>query len=112
MGNIKPSEIKVLVLLVVGLLAFIFEKQIGYPGTMVYSLIMLLAFLPGVDLCDGKSFSKLNLSFVFFLASCQAIGMVARRTSCGQMAFRSNAASSARAKAIPWLYSLRTLVDC
>ena len=77
MGNIKPSEIKVLVLLVVGLLAFIFEKQIGYPGTMVYSLIMLLAFLPGVDLCDGKSFSKLNLSFVFFLASCQAIGMVA-----------------------------------
>ena len=77
MGNIKPSEVKVLVLLVVGLLAFIFEKQIGYPGTMVYSLIMLLAFLPGVDLCDGKSFSKLNLSFVFFLASCQAIGMVA-----------------------------------
>ena len=46
MGNIKPSEIKVLVLLVVGLLAFIFEKQFGYPGTMVYSLIMLLAFLP------------------------------------------------------------------
>ena len=30
MGNIKPSEVKVLVLLVVGLLAFIFEKQIGY----------------------------------------------------------------------------------
>ena len=77
MGGIKPSEIKVLILLVLGLLAFIFEKRIGYPGTMVYSLIMLLAFVPGVDLCDGKSFGKLNLSFVFFLASCQAIGMVA-----------------------------------
>lgn len=28
MGNIKPSEIKVLVLLVVGLLAFIFENRL------------------------------------------------------------------------------------
>lgn len=77
MGPMKKSEVKVLVLLVIGLLAFILEKQIGYPATMIYSIVMLAAFLPGIDLCDGKSFSKLNLSFVFFLASCQAIGMVA-----------------------------------
>ena len=74
MGNIKPSEIKVLVSS-----AYLPSSSKSRLVTREpwYSLIMLLAFLPGVDLCDGKSFSKLNLSFVFFLASCQAIGMVA-----------------------------------
>ena len=90
MGNIKPSEIKVLVLLVVGLLAFIFEKQIGYPGTMVAGALhvdkwlsdLMLPLLQG----QGNTMAVLITYLSGLLINFLLAPMAATGSMCGPLA--------------------------
>lgn len=75
MGKFKLSEFKVLILLLIGVCAFIFAGP--KIGPWLFVLTALIAFLPGFSLIDASELGKLNFGFLLFVTGCMAIGTAA-----------------------------------
>lgn len=77
MGRMKSDEVKILVILSVGLGAFITEQWHGMPGTFIFCLVGFACFFPGVNLSTEQNLRSVNLPFIIFLSACMSIGFVA-----------------------------------
>lgn len=77
MGPLKADEIKIVVILLVGLTAFITEQWHGMSGTFIFSVVGMACFFPGINLSTEQNLRTINLSFIIFLAACMSIGFVA-----------------------------------
>jgi hypothetical protein len=75
MGAVSRDEIKTLVLLVIGVTAFIVLGP--GKGPWIFALTACLAFFPGFSLINEGHLRNLNFGFVFFVAGCMAIGAAA-----------------------------------
>lgn len=78
MGPIKPDEIKIFLVLIIGFIAFVTEQWHHLPGAFVFALVGMACFMPGMNLATEKDLRKVNLSFLIFLAACMSIGAVAQ----------------------------------
>lgn len=52
---------------------------------MIFTLIVIIGFIPGIDLMTGKDVSKINFSMVFMVTACVAIGDVSMELNAGQV---------------------------
>ena len=75
MGKFTLAEFKVMVLLLIGVSAFIVAGP--RMGPWIFALTGCIAFFPGMSLIDGEQLGKLNFGFVFFVTGCMAIGAAA-----------------------------------
>lgn len=75
MGKFSANELKILILLIVGVSMFIVAGP--RMGPWLFSLTACLPFFPGFALIDGQELGKINIGFLLFVTGCMAIGAVA-----------------------------------
>lgn len=77
MGPLSKDEIKILVILLIGIVGFVTETWHGLPGAFTFALVGMLCFFPGIGLSDQQTLRRINVSFLIFLSGCMSIGFVA-----------------------------------
>lgn len=76
MGPISLPEKKGIVIIILTLLALIFNKKLGIAVAWVFMIAGVICFLPGINLGDKKCIREVNYEMLFFIAGCLAIGTV------------------------------------
>ncbi|WP_242948691.1 SLC13 family permease [Caloramator quimbayensis] len=103
LGKMSVKEKKSVVMIVL-LLVYLFTTGFTkLPAAYGFMLIPFLMYLPGIDIGDSKTLSKLNFSMVFFVATCLGIGIVGAEVGFGD--FLSNIA-------VPMLSGKSPLIAC
>jgi len=83
MGKFTSAEFKTLVLLVVGVTAFVLLGT--NEGPWVFVVAACIAFFPGLSLINEKHLRGLNFGFIFFVTGCMAIGFAAAHLGLPKM---------------------------
>ena len=83
MGRFSSAELKTLILLILGVVAFVVMGP--QMGPWMFVLAACVAFFPGVSLIEEKHLRGLNWGFTFFVTGCMAIGAAAAHLGLPQM---------------------------
>lgn len=85
LGKMDSKEKKMLVLMILTFVLLLTTKYHSLNAGMIFTLIVVIGFLPGMDLLTGKDVSKINFSMVFMVTACVAIGDVSMQLGAGQV---------------------------
>lgn len=85
LGKATAMEIKAALICIL-LLTFLVTGNIHkIPVIWGFGFIPLLAYLPGINICDADDMVKTNFGMTFFVAACMAIGTVGSSLGIGQI---------------------------
>lgn len=76
LGKVTTNEKKAIAIVIVALLALIFNAQTGIAVAWVFMIAGVVCFLPGINIGSQKAIQHVNYSFLFFMAGCLSIGTV------------------------------------
>ena len=76
LGPLRPVEIKLMVLVLGMVGGFMVQPWTGIDPVYIFCVLARLCYLPGIDILDGESISKLGIMFLVFVTGCMAIGFV------------------------------------
>lgn len=76
MGRITGSELRLLVLVLVGISAFMLQPWTGLDAVYVFAFVSLLCYLPPLRIEPPENFGKLQIVFLIMMTGCIAMGMV------------------------------------
>ena len=76
LGPLRPVEIKLMVLVLGMVGGFMVQPWTGIDPVYIFCVLAMLCYLPGIDILDGESISKLGIMFLVFVTGCMAIGFV------------------------------------
>lgn len=85
LGKMTGKEKKMLVLMVLTFALLLTTNYHSLNAGMIFTLIVIIGFLPGMDLMTAKDISKINFSMVFMVTACVAIGDVSMELNAGQI---------------------------
>lgn len=85
LGKMNSKETKMLVLMIITFALLLTTNYHSLNAGMIFTLIVIIGFLPGMDLITGKDVSKINFSMVFMVTACVAIGDVSMQLNAGQI---------------------------
>lgn len=85
LGKMSNKEIKMLVLMILTFVLLLTTNYHSLNAGMIFTLIVIIGFLPGIDLLHGDDISKINFSMVFMVTACVAIGDVSMELNAGQI---------------------------
>ena len=85
LGKMQTKEKKMLVLMILTFALLLTTNYHSLNAGMIFTLIVIIGFLPGMDLLTGKDVSKINFSMVFMVTACVAIGDVSMELGAGQV---------------------------
>ena len=85
LGKMNSKEAKMLVLMIITFALLLTTNYHSLNAGMIFTLIVIIGFLPGMDLITGKDVSKINFSMVFMVTACVAIGDVSMQLNAGQI---------------------------
>lgn len=77
MGPLSMQEIKVGIMLLLGIGGILTEKWHGLPGTFLYALVGMMCYLPFLKIAKPEGIRHLNVSFIIFIVACLGIGSTA-----------------------------------
>lgn len=83
LGEMSIQEKKSIVVVVM-LLIYLFTTRVtGLPAAYGFMTIPYLLFIPGMEVGNTQSFSKMNFAMIFFVAACLGIGAVGAKIGFG-----------------------------
>ena len=85
LGKVSSSEWKsafICILLLISVLTVDYHK---ISLMWCFAIVPLLAYMPGIAICDDKDIMKTNFGMVFFIAACLSIGTVGTALGIGQI---------------------------
>lgn len=85
LGKMSLPEIKSVLICGVLFLFIITGNIHKIPVIWGFGIIPLLAFLPGINVCDAEDMAKTNFGITFFTAACMSIGSVGATLGIGQL---------------------------
>lgn len=85
LGKVTTEEWKAAAICILLLVAVLTVNVHKIPLMWCFAIIPLLAYLPGISLCDESDIRKTNFGMVFFIASCLSIGTVGTALGIGQI---------------------------
>lgn len=85
LGKMSSKEKKMLVLMILTFVLLLTTNYHSLNAGMIFTLIVIIGFIPGIDLMTGKDVSKINFSMVFMVTACVAIGDVSMELNAGQV---------------------------
>lgn len=85
MGVMTKQEKKAVVLTVIIVVYMILSSFTGWPTAYGFSIIAWAAFLPGINLANSKTLTKVNFGTVFFTVACVSIGTVGSAVGIGEL---------------------------
>ena len=85
LGKASADEKKAAAICIL-LLVMLMTTNIHHIQAMwVFAIVPLLAYLPGINVCDTKDMNNTNFGMVFFTAACMSIGTVGTALGIGQI---------------------------
>lgn len=103
LGKMSIKEKKAVVIVMILLVYLGTTRFTGLPEAYGFMTIPYLMFLPGIEVGDSKAIGRMNLSMIFFVASCLGIGTVGAKVGFGD--FLTNIA-------VPILSGKSALIAC
>lgn len=85
LGKMSGKEKKMLVLMIITFALLLTTNYHSLNAGMIFTLIVIIGFLPGIDLLQSSDISKINFSMVFMVTACVAIGDVSMELNAGQI---------------------------
>lgn len=85
LGKISVQEWKAAAICILLLVAVLTVDIHKISLMWCFALIPLLAYMPGIAICDSADMSKTNFGMVIFIASCLSIGTVGTALGLGQV---------------------------
>lgn len=85
LGKMTLSEKKAALVCLILLVFLMTGKLHGIPVIWGFGVIPLLAYLPGIGICNNEDISKTNFSIVFFTTACMSIGSVGATLGIGDI---------------------------
>lgn len=85
LGKMSGKEKKMLVLMILTFALLLTTNYHSLNAGMIFTLIVVIGFLPGIDLLQSSDISKINFSMVFMVTACVAIGDVSMELNAGQI---------------------------
>lgn len=85
LGKMSGKEKKMLVLMILTFALLLTTNYHSLNAGMIFTLIVIVGFLPGIDLLQSSDVSKINFSMVFMVTACVAIGDVSMELNAGQI---------------------------
>lgn len=85
LGRMSGKEKKMLVLMILTFVLLLTTNYHALNAGQIFTLIVIIGFIPGMDLMTGKDISKINFSMVFMVTACVAIGDVSMELNAGQV---------------------------
>lgn len=85
LGKMSVKEKKMLVLMILTFALLLTTNYHSLNAGMIFTLIVVIGFLPGIDLLQSSDISKINFSMVFMVTACVAIGDVSMELNAGQI---------------------------
>lgn len=76
MGPMAGREKRLLVLVIIGISAFMLQPWTGLHDVFLFASIALLCYLPGLKIEKPENFNTLQLAFLLMITGCMAMGMV------------------------------------
>ena len=89
LGPVSRREVKLMLIVLGIILGFMLEPWTGIDPVYVFCILALFSYMPGIEVLDGESFSKLSIVFLVFVTGCIAIGFVGGSVGANKWAVAS-----------------------
>lgn len=76
MGAISGRELRLSILVSLGILAFMLQPWTGISDVFLFAFIALMCYLPALKIEKAENFNSLQLAFLLMITGCIAMGMV------------------------------------
>ena len=85
LGNASIAEKKAAAICALLLVMLLTTDLHHIQALWVFAIVPLLAYLPGIKVCDDQDMKNTNFGMVFFTAACMSIGTVGTALGIGQI---------------------------
>ena len=85
LGKTTTAEKKAAAICVLLLVMLVTTDLHHIQAMWVFAIVPLLAYLPGIKICDDQDMKNTNFGMVFFTAACMSIGTVGTALGIGQL---------------------------
>lgn len=85
LGKTSTAEKKAAAICILLLIMLITTDIHHIQAMWVFAIVPLLAYLPGIKVCDEQDMKNTNFGMVFFTAACMSIGTVGTALGIGQI---------------------------
>lgn len=85
MGKMQVEEKKGLLVCAILFILLLTQKLHGVSSNMVFILVPMLCFIPGINIGKVEDIRKANFPFIIFVTACMSIGSVAGSLGFGQL---------------------------
>ena len=85
LGKASTAEKKAAAICILLLVMLLTTNLHHIQAMWVFAIVPLLAYLPGIKVCDDRDMNNTNFGMVFFTAACMSIGTVGTALGIGQI---------------------------